>query len=1157
MEKTLHASVEGSSRGWANEQVPASLVELLLQRCETSFDHLAIIDSLTGNKLKWGQLLSQSVAVAERIEAAGMTAGDRVLHIGPHSTAWPIVDFGCLLSGVVHVALHAEESQSEQDRHLQLFKPSGIVLSGGIRCRSLTQQDLPLLEVQVNWSTDRIDRGSLRNIIAERLQRCDPDAPAAVLISSGTTGRPKGFVHSQRSLVTNAAASAVEFLEEPDDVRLSWLPQSHALARVGDLYTTVVRGGALNVVRDRRRILEACEKAPPAAILGVPIFYDRLARAVQQGKIINLCEALGGRVRVCVSGGAPLRQLTARIFQQHDVPLVEGYGLAEAGPVVAVSNPRCKQAGAVGHSLRGIEVAISDRESDIGQVVIRTPCRALSVIDPARDGAEFPIDNTAWLETGDTGVIDGDGQLRITGRIDDILTLSNGTKFSPVDVEAVMLEEPAVAQVCVAGEGLPRPVAFIVPEPLMVRELLKRFRCRVWSRSQALSHPKVLQWFARTIGIHQRILPRPLRVAQFVLVDHPFDVAHGEATESFKIKRRVIVNNFSRYMKFFERQADCTQGKLLPRVGVIKDMEKKNSDSASQSKSTTSWLNAALWQGRNSMGHGSGFSYAADRMVAELSSEVSGVIDNAIEAIDKLRDADELYDKIEAISTPDAPLVDPPMPPTGKLSKVAEQVLGQTGLWGLFVPHVYGGTGCSFRELVQAVARLASINPTVAGLLSVHSTIGAVSAVTTFGSEDQQQYWLPQLAEGHPLSVFAATEPDAGCDLHRISSRLERDGRRLLLTGTKMFITGATYGRLVKLLALFEEKPVIVLVQLPQSNTPHFTLQSYGLHPLKHAHNNALNFQQFSIDSSCVLSPGTGPDGQERDGMSIVWHGLNRGRVALAAQASGTIRLLLKQAVLYSGKRFTWGQPIQTRELVLGRLGRMAAAQLVCEALSGWSASLIDDGCSGEYEAILTKIIASRCLRQAAVDALGIHGGRAFLIGHPLGDSFHDHFAAGVYEGESDLLGLALLKGITKHHPLASKRTLLAWIQWRISRSLQWFPPREDAALLDSELQSLATQARRNLVAASIETDRLLRTHGRKLAEQQLILTDLSDRIQGFISCLAVIHYADRRADIDSVSAAVCWCRSILSGYSGKSRDMDDYRRLAELGRSCLQTYAS
>jgi len=1157
MEKSLHSSVEGVLKSWVNGDTPSSLVELLLQRCDTSFDHLAIIDSLTGKRLSWGQLLQQSVAVAEQIEATGMTAGDRVLHIGPHSAAWPIVDFGCFLSGVVHVALHHEESQAEQGRQLQLFKPSGLVLSGDIRGLSLTQYGLPLLQVQANWSTDRLDRGALRNSIAERVQRCDPDKPAAVLISSGTTGRPKGFVHSQRSLVMNAVASAIEFLEEPDDVRLSWLPQSHALARVGDLYTTAVRGGALNIVRDRRQILEACKKEPPAAILGVPIFYDRLARAVQQGKITNLCEALGGRVRVCVSGGAPLRQWTARVFQQHDVPLVEGYGLAEAGPVVAVSNPRCRQTGAVGRALRGIEIAISDKKFELGQIIVRTPCRALSVIDPERGGDEFPIDSTAWLETGDTGEIDGDGQLRITGRMNDILTLSNGTKCSPADIELALLEEPAIAQVCVGGEGLPWPVAFIVPEPLAVKKLLQRFRCQVWSRSQALSHPKILCWFSRRIGMQQRVLPRRLRVKRFVLVDHAFDVAHGEATESFKIKRRVITNNFSHYMDFFEVQADCTEERLLPRVGIIKDMKKNDSDSAHQSELADSRLSSALWQGSGAVGHGSGFSYAAESMVAGLSSEATSVVDDAIVTIRKLQDSSELYDTIEGISIPTAPLADPPSQPKGKLSKIAEQALSKTGLWGLCVPQVYGGSGCSFIELVQSITRLAGINPTVAGLLSVHSTIGAVSAVTTFGSEDQRQYWLPQLAEGKPLSVFAATEPDAGCDLHRISSRLEHDGRQLLLTGTKMFITGATYGRLVKTLALFDEKPVIVLVKLPQSNTPSFTLQSYGLHPLKHAHNNALKFQQFPIDPSCVLSPGRSPDGQERDGMSIVWHGLNRGRITLAAQASGTIRLLLEQAVLYSGKRCTWGQPIRNRELVLGRLGRMAAAQIVCEALSGWSASLIDDGRSGELEAILAKIIASRCLRQVAIDALGIHGGRTFLVGHPLGDSFHDHFAAGVYEGESDLLGLALFKGIAKHHPLASKRSFLDWVQWRISRSLQFFPPKEDAALLDSELRSLAFQSRRNLVAASIEIDRLFRAYGRKLAEQQLILADLSDRIQGFISCLAVIHYADRRADIDSLQAAACWCRSILLSHAGKALVKDDYRRLADLGRSCLHRFSA
>ncbi|MEO2002267.1 MAG: acyl-CoA dehydrogenase family protein, partial [Pirellulales bacterium] len=315
-------------------------------------------------------------------------------------------------------------------------------------------------------------------------------------------------------------------------------------------------------------------------------------------------------------------------------------------------------------------------------------------------------------------------------------------------------------------------------------------------------------------------------------------------------------------------------------------------------------------------------------------------------------------------------------------------------------------------------------------------------------------------------------------------------------------------------------------------------------------------FKQFAIDSSCVLHPGKSLDGRERNGMSIVWHGLNRGRVALAAQAAGTIGLLLNHAVVFSSKRHTWGQPIQKRELVLGRLGRMASARLACEALSGWSASVIDGGGSGELEAILTKVVAGRCLRQVAVDALGIHGGRAFLVGHPLGDSFHDHFAAGIYEGENDLLGLALFKGLAKQHPLALKKNFLEWMRWRCSRSLNHFSAKEDAALLDGELRDLAIQARRGLVAMSLQADRLLRRHGRMLADKQLILANLSDQIQDFISCLAVIHVADRRADSASVHAAICWCRPVIMKFLGKSLGSRDYQRLAELGRLSVVSHS-
>ena len=1161
MEKTLHHPAEATPDSLANECMPLSLVQLLLERCNTSFDRPAIIDSLTGEQLRWGQLLQQSVRVAERIGAAGLMPGDRVVHIGSHTAAWPIVDFACLLSGVVHIALHAEESQSEQIRHLQLFQPCGLIFSGGISRRHLSHSRLPLLEVQADWRANHVAYATVRDYIAERARQCDPDGPASVLISSGTTGRPKGFVHSQRSLVMNAVASAAEFLEEPDDVRLSWLPQSHALARVGDLYTTLVRGGALNIVRDRRKILEACKQIPPAAILGVPIFYDRLARAAQQGRIRSLVDALGGRIRVCVSGGAPLRRWTTRIFQQHGVPLVEGYGLAEAGPVVAVSNPRCQQTGAVGRPLQGIEIRISEEGARAGEILVRTPCRAMAVIDPLKGREESPINRTAWLRTGDRGVIDNDGQLRIAGRIDDVLTLANGTKLLPADVELALLEEPAVAQVCVTGEGLSWPVAFIVPEPVIVRALLKRFRCRVWSRKQTLSHPKILRWFSHRLAEQQKGLPRRICVRRFLLVDHPFDMAHGEATESFKIKRRSIAKHFSSYIRSFEPHAGGTTASLLPGVGTINDTnqpsaEKTDSVSLPQSSSQTNCLASAFWGGTDSSVDGSGFAHAAEQVVAGMSDKIFTIVDNAKNAVENLRSNDELYEKVEGAILPAAPLADAPMPPTGKLSVCAERAISKTGLWGLFVPQVYGGSGCSHIELMQAIIHLACVNPTVSGLLSVHSTIGAVSALTTFGSNDQRQHWLPRLAEGKPMSVFAATEPDAGCDLHRVASQLDYDGKQFRLTGTKMFITGATYGRLVKLLAISEGKPVIVLVKLPDSDTPHFTLQSYGLHPLKHAHNNALKFERFPVDSSCVLRPEKTFDGQESDGMSIVWHGLNRGRVALAAQAAGTISLLLNQAAVFSGKRHTWGQPIQKRELVLGRLGRMASAKLVCEALSGWSASVIDGGGSGELEAILAKVVASRCLRQVAVDALGIHGGRAFLVGHPLGDSFHDHFAAGIYEGESDLLGLALFKGVAKHHPLASKKTPLEWMRWRCSQSLKYFSSKEDATLLDGELRDLAIQARRGLVATSVEADRLLRRHGKKLVEQQLILANLSDQIQGLISCLAVIHLADRRADNASRHAAICWCRPVIMKFLGKPLGSCDYKRLAELGRCSLGSHS-
>jgi alkylation response protein AidB-like acyl-CoA dehydrogenase len=837
---------------------------------------------------------------------------------------------------------------------------------------------------------------------------------------------------------------------------------------------------------------------------------------------------------------------------------VQGYGLAEAGPVVTLSNPRIARPGTVGPPLDGVELKLDTRPATRGQLLVRTPSRAVGVIDADTD--EQPV-QPEWLETGDLAAIDADGHVRITGRLVDTLVLSGGTKVPPAEVEAALAEDPVVAQVCVAGDGLSAPVALIVPEPSVLRAAIRRMGLRVWSRQAALRHPRVLQWLARRLARRQRQLPRGFRVRRAVLVGRPFDAAHGEATESLKLRRKAIATHFTTELA---AAAEPMPPSWIAVVSPGPPCGPQHADTTLMTGANTmatrsSWAAASLWGvSQADAMTPSGFSLAAALAAEPLRAAVADVVERAGRAIAELRGQSRLYDAVNPEAAPawsPAPLDDAPAAPVGTFSPAAEAALGEAGLWGLHVPERFGGTGCTMQELARVITRVATDVPTAAGLLSVHSSIGAVSALAAFGSESQQERHLPGLAQGTPLSIFGATEPDAGCDLHAISSRLEREADRLLLSGTKMFITGATYGRLVKLLVLLDGRPAVVLVRLPDSDTPTFRLRHYRLHPLKHAHNAAIEFTQHEVHASDILHP---PEGSS-DAMRIVWHGLNRGRITLAAQAAGTLRLLVRQARDHALRRRTWGEPIASRELIQGRLARIAAGIVACDSLAAWAAAAIDTGQSGELEAIIAKVVAGECVRDGAINSLGVHGGRAFLVGHPLGDSFHDHFAVTVYEGESDLLGLALFKGLAKHHPLAALareasggRRAAAWLAWRIG-ILGRPPHRDDFRILDRRLRDHAKAARRLLDAAAVRIDRGIRRQGKALADRQLLVGSWSAEVRDLVSVLAVAHHADATGDDGDLLAADCWCRLALARGSGRRLTAADHAALAALGRSVVE----
>ncbi|HZU35764.1 MAG TPA: acyl-CoA dehydrogenase family protein, partial [Gemmataceae bacterium] len=350
----------------------------------------------------------------------------------------------------------------------------------------------------------------------------------------------------------------------------------------------------------------------------------------------------------------------------------------------------------------------------------------------------------------------------------------------------------------------------------------------------------------------------------------------------------------------------------------------------------------------------------------------------------------------------------------GKLAPALLQELAEAGYWGMLIDPRYGGQGAPFARFSRFITRIATQDPTAAGLASVHGCIGAVDPVRSFGTEAQKQQFLPRLASGESLSAFALTEPNAGSDLTALRTTAAPVGDDFEITGEKLFITNAVPGRTIGLVVMLEGKPAVVVAELPSQENEHFELVHYGLYALKHTHNNGLRFNRFRVPQANLLTPPVG------DGLTIAYHGLNLGRIALCANAAGTMRIMLANLLPWAEFRRTYGQPINTRELVKRRIARLAALIAGADALVAWTSWLIDQGYRGELECVIAKIFGSEALKEAAIELfMKTHGGRSFLHGHPFGDNIYDFLAPCIYEGEGEMLGLAFFKSLVKRHGLA------------------------------------------------------------------------------------------------------------------------------------------
>ncbi len=511
----------------------------------------------------------------------------------------------------------------------------------------------------------------------------------------------------------------------------------------------------------------------------------------------------------------------------------------------------------------------------------------------------------------------------------------------------------------------------------------------------------------------------------------------------------------------------------------------------------------------------------------------------------------------------------------GKISDQVLSELGVAGYWGLLVGKEYGGSGATMRQFAKMITRMAMIEPTVAGLASVHGCIGAVDPVRAFGTEEQKRRFLPGLGDGSRLSAFALTEPGAGSDLTALKTTAVRDGDYYLINGEKLFITNAIPGRTIGLVCKIDHKPSVLIVDLPEQEDETFRVNRYGIYALRRAHNNGLVFKNFRVPAANLLNPVRG------DGLTIAYHGLNLGRISLCANAAGTMRWMLAEMLPWAAYRETYGQAISKRELVRRRVGRMAGLIVACDALTQWCASLIDEGYRGEMECIIAKIFGSEAQKEAAIELfMKTLGGRSFLHGHLFGDNVHEFLAPCIYEGEGEMLGMAFFKSLVKHHgqeyfesigrtlhdlgvrqpnlvnPMhlwALRKPMANYAKWFLGKSLRgtkW----SKTGSMSPVLRAHVRYAQRLLSGSGLTISGTMRKHQLKLADRQCRMSELSTTLQNAVVILVTSLYAARSKDPITIAAADVVCRDLRRKIDGEAISDRDFRSLTELGAKIAES---
>ncbi len=546
--------------------------------------------------LTWAQMREQVARWQTALLHENLAAGDRVAIMLRNCPQWVMFEQAAMSLGLVVVPLYTVDRPDnvayivndslvkvllfEADEQWQDLR----TVIGQLGCvqrlvslEKVSGNDDPRLQCAEDWLPAQAEMGR------ERVR--DRDALATIMYTSGTTGKPKGVMLSHHNIAHNAYGGLMTFPVDANDTMLSFLPLSHAFERTAGYYMAMMAGATVAYARSIPLLADDLKIIRPTILVAVPRIYERIYGAIhaklqeapplrhklftlavdvgwdrfehQQGrgawspKLLlwpvlkhlvadKVMDRLGGRLRLSISGGAALPPKVSRLFIALGLPLVQGYGLTETSPVVSVNCVGHNLPSTVGPPIEGIEVRIGEQNA----LLVKGPCNMLGYWNNP-DATAAMIDKDGWLNTGDTASIGPHGHITITGRLKEIIVMSNGEKVPPADMEAAILRDHLFEQLMVHGEGHPYLVVLAVVNPDQWQAFARQVGVRP-DMPESLRDTRVEKQALQRVTAQIGEFPGYAKVRRVLLLTEPWSIENGLLTPTLKIKRARV---FARYEK--------------------------------------------------------------------------------------------------------------------------------------------------------------------------------------------------------------------------------------------------------------------------------------------------------------------------------------------------------------------------------------------------------------------------------------------------------------------------------------------------------------------------------------------------------------------------------------------------------------------------------